>query len=535
MSTSVVCSELTFEWPDGTAVLDGLDLTFETGRTGLIGLNGSGKSTLLRLIAGRLAPTGGTVTADGEIGHLAQDVTLHEHRTVADLLGIAGTLRALRAVEAGDASAANLAAVGDDWDVEERAAATLERFGVHAGLDRTVATLSGGETVLTALAGLRLRRPAITLLDEPTNNLDRDARNRLHEEIRRWQGVLVVVSHDRELLERVDRITELRDGTTRTFGSTYSEYLEQLEAEQEAARRSARSAEADVQREKRQLIEARTKLDRRARYGAKMNAQKREPKVVMNARKREAEVSAGKHRIMQADKLDEARRTLSEAEDAVRDEDRIRVRLPDTEVPAGRTVLDLTSRDGGLRVDGPQRVALTGPNGSGKTTLLRCVVGIDPERAPVRVTRGVPEVAYLPQRLTVLDDELSVVDNVRRGAPSASPNEIRAGLARFLIRGDRAEQRAGELSGGERFRASLARLLLVERAPQLFVLDEPTNDLDLSSVAALTDALRAFRGAVLVAGHDLTFLREIGINRWWSLDDAGIPHETGEPEPPTDG
>ncbi|MBV2366701.1 ABC-F family ATP-binding cassette domain-containing protein [Streptomonospora nanhaiensis] len=532
MSHSIVCTDLSFDWADGTAVFSGLNAAFDRGRTGLIGRNGSGKSTLLKLITGRLAPDSGTITTVGDVGYLDQRLTLDTGQSVADLLGIARTRAALRAIEAGDASEANFTAVGDDWDIEERAIAELARFGISLGpsgtgdpLDRTVGTLSGGEAVLTGLAGLLLRRPAITLLDEPTNNLDRRARGLLYEAVDSWRGVLVVVSHDRELLDRVDQIAELRDGRLRTWGGNYTAYTEQLAAEQEAAQRMVRAAEAEVRREKRQLVEARTKLDRRLRYGNKMYESKREPKIVMNARKREAQVSAGKHRIMQTEKVEEAEQALAESEAAVRDDDRIRIALPDTDVPAGRDVLQLATPQGALYVRGPERIALVGDNGSGKTTLLRAITG-GADHPVVRVVRATDRIGYLPQRLDILDDRLSVMDNVRAAAPSATPHEVRANLARFLIRGDRVDQTAGELSGGERFRVSLACLLLADPPPQLLVLDEPTNNLDLDSVRQLTEALAAYRGALLVAGHDTAFLADIGVTRWWRVERGRAPVDT---------
>ena len=127
-------------------------------------------------------------------------------------------------------------------------------------------------------------------------------------------------------------------------------------------------------------------------------------------------------------------------------------------------------------------------------------------------------VGYLPQRLDILDDSLSVVDNVRSAAPAASVNEVRASLARFLFRGPRAERLAGMLSGGERFRAVLAALLLAQPAPQLLLLDEPTNNLDMASVRQLSQALEGYRGALLIASHDVPFLRSAGITRWLRLD-----------------
>jgi ATPase subunit of ABC transporter with duplicated ATPase domains len=537
MSFSIVCSDLSFAWPDGTVVLDGLDAAFGTGRTGLIGANGSGKSTLLRLIAGELRPASGTVRVAGRVGHLPQDLPLGTARTVSDLLGITATRRALHAIERGEAAEEHFAAVGDDWDVEERARAQLDRLGLaHLDLDRTVAALSGGEAVMVGLAALLLARPDILLLDEPTNNLDLDARRRLYDAVAAWPGVLVVVSHDRRLLELVDEIADLRDGAVRTFGGNLPAYEEVLAVEREAAERAVRSAESHLRRQRRELEEARVKLARRVRYGDKMYDTKREPKVVMNARKREAQVSAGKHRILHEQRLADARERLAEAEEAVREDEEIRVELPATEVPAGRTVLTVTGlrapEPGSLAelvVRGPERIALVGPNGSGKTTLLRAIAGeAVPEEPPeagavaagTAVRTGVAGVRYLPQRLDVLDDGLSVVDNVRAFAPSASVNAVRAGLARFLFRGARADRPAGTLSGGERFRAVLAALLLAEPAPRLLLLDEPTNNLDMASVRRLGEALDAYRGALIVVSHDLPFLRTLGITRWLRMDAA---------------
>ncbi|MBZ4020626.1 ABC-F family ATP-binding cassette domain-containing protein [Streptomyces purpurogeneiscleroticus] len=535
-ATSVVCTGLTFAWPDGTTVLDDFQLTIGPGRTGLIGLNGAGKSTLLKLIAGELTPAAGSVRATGDIGYLPQNLTLDTTLPVDEVLGIARTRAALHAIEGGDASEAHFTAVGDDWDVEERARATLDQLGLHGiELDRTLGEVSGGESVLLRLAALLLRRPDVLLLDEPTNNLDRRARARLHEAVERWSGVLVVVSHDRELLELVDQIADFRAGEVHWYGGNFSAYEAALAVEQEAAERMVRVAEADVQRQRRELSDAHVKLARRVRYGNKMSANKREPKIIMNERKRQAQVSAGKHRIMHTEKLKEAKERLSEAADAVRDDDAIRIDLPYTAVPPGRGVLTLqglTTRCG-TRVDlelrGPERLALTGPNGSGKTTLLRTVTG---ELAPVagEATVHVPH-RFLPQRLDVLDDRLTVAENVARFAPQATDNRVRARLARFLFKGARADQPAATLSGGERFRATLAALMLAEPAPQLLLLDEPTNNLDLASVRQLVTALDAYEGALIVVSHDERFLAEAGITR--TLDLGSPPQDPAvEPDAP---
>ncbi|MEU8933582.1 ABC-F family ATP-binding cassette domain-containing protein [Streptomyces sp. NPDC048409] len=535
MSASVTCTSLSFSWPDGTSVLDGLDLAVGPGRTGLVGVNGSGKSTLLKLVAGELTPSGGTVKVAGEVGYLPQNVTLDTALRVEEALGIAARRAALHAIEAGDASEAHFETLGDDWDVEERALVTLGELGLgHVGLDRTVGEVSGGESVLLRLAALLLDRPDVLLLDEPTNNLDLYARKRLYAAVASWPGLLVVVSHDRELLDLVDQIADLRSGEITWYGGNFSAYEEALAVEQEAAERMVRVAEADVRKQKRELSDAQVKLARRKRYGQKMYEQKREPKIVMGARRRAAQESAGKHRIMHEERLSEARERLDEAVEAVRDDDEIRVDLPHTAVPPGRNVLTLENLElahgsrvrGILDLRGPERIALVGRNGAGKTTLLRTIAG---ELAPVagEAHAHVP-LRFLPQRLDVLDGELTVAENVAGFAPGATNNRVRARLARFLFRGARADQRAATLSGGERFRATLAALLLAEPAPQLLMLDEPTNNLDMASVRQLTSALESYQGALIVASHDLPFLESAGITRWLLMADGELTDTTPE-------
>ncbi len=585
---AVVLSDLHFSLPDGSVVLSGISAAFGPGRTGLIGVNGAGKSTLLRLIAGELLPSSGSVTVAGDVGYLPQNLTLDIAAPVASLLGIAAKLDALRAIEAGDTSAAAFDAVGDDWDIADRAREWLDRLGlVHVGLADPVRRLSGGEAIMTALTGLFVRRPAVMLLDEPTNNLDLDARSRLYAAISSWPGVLLVVSHDRELLSGVNQIAELSDGSLRMYGGNLEAHEAQRAAEQAAALRAVSAASADLRREKHDLIDSQVKQAQRDRMGRKLADSGSLPRIVAHARKRAAQETAGRNRGVHLERIAAARTRLAGAEAAVRDDDAIRVSLPGTAVPAGRTVLTVRGLDGAwlpwrtdqrasgadtgpgsgsrgagygdgqpgdaagvpgvarpadagggpgespgqvsalaeLIIRGPERVALTGPNGAGKTTLLRFVIGELVADGGLAVRRN-GAFGYLPQRLDVLDETLTVVENVRAVAPAASPNQVRAGLARFLFRGSRADQVAGTLSGGERFRAVLAALLLADPPPQLLLLDEPTNNLDMASVRQLSEALSCYRGALLVASHDVPFLRSIGITRWLRLSSDGHLSDT---------
>lgn len=526
-TSAITCTDLTFAWPDGQAVFTGLDLAVSPGRNALIGVNGSGKSTLLDLLSGRLTPAAGSVRVQGTCAHVRQDVTLATDIRVDRALGIDTIRAALHRIEAGSVDVADYEVVGDAWDVEGRAAEVLGRLGLgHLELERPIGAMSGGEAVLLSLGAQLLAEPDVLLLDEPTNNLDAENRARVHEVVSNWRGTLLLVSHDRSLLRLVDQVGDLRAGTVHWYGGTIDDYETAVAAEQEAARRTLRDAESDVRRQKRELSAELTKLDRRKRYGQKMEATKREPKIIMGARKRAAQVSAGKHRDLHEERLAAAKDRLTEAERAVHDDAVITIDLPATAVPARRTVLQLTSVElacgvtADLDLRGPERVALIGRNGSGKTTLLRTITGeLAPRGGSVRAT--VPT-RLLPQRLDLLADDLSVVENVHRQAPESTPGEVRSRLARFLFRGSKADQPVASLSGGERFRATLAALLLAEPAPQLLLLDEPTNNLDLASVEALQAALQSYQGALIIVSHDAEFLRSLELDRWYRIEDGTL-------------
>jgi ATPase subunit of ABC transporter with duplicated ATPase domains len=532
---SVVLDDVAFTWPDGTTALSGVSGAIGAGRTGLVGRNGSGKSTLLRLIAGELQPDTGHIVRSTDAAYLPQQLTLDVDRPVAELLGVAERLRAVRAIESGDADPRHFDAVGADWDIEARAHAALAEAGLAPEmLDRRVGELSGGEAVLAAIAGVRLAKPPIALLDEPTNNLDREARARLYDLVRAWRGALVVVSHDVALLELMDDTAELYENRLSVYGGPYSEWRAWLDTEQDAARQAERAAAQLVRREKRDRIEAEKTIATRAAMGRKAQLEKRVPRIVGGNLRRAAQVSAGKLRGEKADREASARQALDAAERRVRDDEAIRIDLPDPDVPAGRRIATIGDGSHSWTIQGPERVALTGPNGVGKTTLLERLVGSGGKNSfdvfPARPDRldsddGSPDrrssahaeahtdrIGYLPQRVDGLLDEASVLENIAAAAPSVPLGQLRNRLARFLIRGDAAIRPVSALSGGERFRVALARLLLADPPPQLLVLDEPTNNLDLDTVDRLVEALSAYRGAVLVVSHDDAFLARLGID-----------------------
>ena len=520
-------SRVSFGWPNGRLVFDDLTFSLPPGLSGLVGRNGIGKSTLLRLAVGDFRPTLGHVERPGSLGFVPQGVTLDTTAAVADVLGIGPRLAALRAIEGGSSDPAQYDALADDWLVEDRALAMLASLGLERlGLDRTVDQVSGGEATLLAVGAALLAEPDVLLLDEPTNNLDADGRELLRAALAARPGATAVVTHDRTLLGAVDRIGELREREDRTtelrwFGGAIAAFEAAVAAERDAATQALVTAKADAARQSRELSTHADGAGRKARAGEKARAQRRVVGMAANAKRNQAERTDARTRKVHEARLEAAREQLDRARAAIPRDRSIRVDLPGTHVPARREVLRLDSlitRAGtefSALVAGPERIHLAGPNGSGKTTLIRTILGeVAPASGGVRLM--VPA-RYLPQRLDILDDQLSVVDNVLASAPGTSAQEARHQLGRFQFRGDAADALAVSLSGGERFRASLACVLLARPEPQLLVLDEPTNNLDFESQAQLMQALEGFGGALLVVSHDDAFVRALAPTRLWTL------------------
>ncbi len=518
-------------WPDGTVLLDDVTASFSDGRTGIVGDNGSGKTSLARLITGDLRPTSGSVGVVGPVGYLPQHVTTTADAALADLLGVRITLDALAAIEAGSVDVAHFDAVGDDWDLAERTRAELDAVGLDIELDRPVLAMSGGEVVLAALVGLRLARTPVVVLDEPTNNLDRPTRESLYSLVNRWSGTLLVISHDPALLSRMDAIAEVRPGAVTLYGGGWDSFVAQVEAEQSAAERAVRSAEGALRVEKRQIAQAEQRIARNERIGRGRRAEG-QGKAAADFYRNRAEKKSGRLRNEASDKVAAAREAVDAAEARVRDDEAVRIDLPDPGVGAGRRLAEFESGDTTHVIAGPERVALVGRNGAGKTLLLERLLGrlrpdaVAGDAGAVRPRLLTDRAGYLPQR-PGLDAAASALDHVAAGAPAVTPGELRNRLARFNLRGDNVFRPIGTLSGGEQFRVALAALLLADPPAQLLVLDEPTNNLDLSTVAVLVDALASYRGGLLVVSHDDDFHERLRITRRLVLDGGTLREETG--------
>lgn len=532
-------AHLSHSWPDGTVCFTDISGSITAPVTALVGDNGSGKSTLLRILAGLLAPSSGEITRPSHCAYLPQDLGLSADTTLAELFGIEKTLEALNALESGDYSPAIYEAIGDNWDAAENATAALAMAGVGPAqanqegqapdartlMGRTVGTLSGGEAVTAALTSLTSPgagkpSPDVLLLDEPTNSLDAEARAALYRKLRHLPCPVLVVTHDLELLALVDEIYELHGGQLRHFTGNYESYRQPIDLEQDAAARQVRDTKAVARKEKRERIEAETKLARAERRGKKFAEQNRKPGLAMGLDKMSAQKSAGRLREVQDQRVNQAIEAKLNAESLLRQDNTVYCQLPATELAVGKRVLELERASSRadlpetLVLQGPERVRLTGRNGSGKTTLLREVMGKAVHTTGVEpaytCTYRVLNTGYLPQSIN-LPPEKSMMQLVAEANPVLTEQEVRDQLARLLFKRDRVHLPVGALSGGERFRVALACELLAAPAPQLLILDEPTNNLDISTVSWLVQTLNAYRGALLLVSHDESFCPQLGL------------------------
>ncbi len=497
------------------------DLTFAIGaeRVGLVARNGAGKSTLLRIAAGLTEPTSGAVRRVGTVGVLQQD--LPGEWALAEALGVTNRHETLKRILVGNGTTSDFDTA--DWTLEGRIGTAFAKAGLSdLPLGRRLQTLSGGERTRVGIARLVIEAPDLLLLDEPTNNLDAAGRAAIRALMRDWPGGVLVASHDRELLEDVDRILELTAIGARSFGGGWSAFDAARDEDRRRASAELERADAGV-RAARQLAQARREAkDRRDRSGRAFAAKRSEPKIVLDAQAERAENSGGRAQLLNDRRMGAALSEAQEARSRVEILTPLTIALPPSGMPSGATVLAMDgvvaaagSRRLGpwtLHIHGPERIAVTGVNGAGKTTLLRIVTGLlAPVAGTVRRIEG--RIVMLDQHIGLLDPEASVLANVRRLNPNAGDEEACAICARFAFRNRDATRIVGSLSGGERLRAGLAATLSRPTPPWLVILDEPANHLDIESVEILENALGSFDGALLVVSHDPSFLKQVGVDR----------------------
>ena len=521
----ILINNISFYLPTGKVIFDNLTLSFSQYKTGLVGRNGVGKSTLLKLISGELSLTSGSIQVDGTLGIVPQNTALPENITLAAFLECEEKINALHRITAGSVDENDFVILNDEWDIEERVRKWLDIFGLsHIPYHRSVTMLSGGETTRLFLAKVFLSDADFLLLDEPTNHLDATSREQLYQAITEWKGGLVVVSHDRTLLNFMEEIVELTSLGAKSYGGNYDDYAEQKEIEKAAHEQQLNDAKKLMQKTKNTIQGSREKHEQKQSYGIALRRSGSIDKLTANSKKGRSERTQSKLLIKEERLIKQAETQLQSAKEKIEINEEINIELPATKVPNGKIILDIQdlnfSYDANkniiqgfnLNLQGPARLALAGDNGSGKTTLVKLILNqLQPQSGKIYI--GTEHVRYLDQNASLLDADLSILDNFLKLNPDATENDAYRSLAQFLFRNVTAHKSVKDLSGGEKLRALLACVLMSNQPPQLLILDEPTNHLDISSIKSIESALNHYQGAMIVISHDKIFLNNIGIEK----------------------
>ncbi|MCO4146322.1 ABC-F family ATP-binding cassette domain-containing protein [Enterobacter roggenkampii] len=527
-SPSFILHQVTCQFPTGDTLFGPLNLTLEPSLCALVGRNGSGKTRLLRLLSGLDEPATGHIERFGSHAWVAQQHVISSQTTLAELLGYDAIFTARKRIDSGDYQPDDLALLDGYWDIVER----LSEAFINATLppfepDKPAIELSGGERIRALLCGAFTAGADFLLLDEPTNHLDRQGRAWFYDQLSRYQGGVLVASHDRELLEQVPRILELSASGLRSYGGNYADYQAQRDAEQQAARAALEHAATERKRTRARMQKEHDDSQRRSaktlRTVDTLNIASFERVKYKGA----AKERIGTWKKQHSEQNEALNAAVNKARERVEDDNPVMFTLPGSQIPEGKQVLVLEDLvlphvpvpPLNWRMDGPMRVALKGPNGCGKSTLLKTLLGeVAPRSGSCKVSVSC---AYLDQHLSRLDLSQSVMTHLNLSHTPLEEGVLRTRLAQLQLGADKVMLPLAALSGGERLKAALACVLWRAEATQLLLLDEPTNHLDLASVQAIEAALAGFPGALLVVSHDEAFLSGLTLTHALVWEEAG--------------
>jgi ATPase subunit of ABC transporter with duplicated ATPase domains len=530
----LILQGITYAHANGDLLFSDLSLSINKNeKVALIGNNGVGKSTLLKIMSGMISPSDGVGRTVSKPYYIPQVVGQFNHLTVSQALDVDEKRNALNKILHGDVSEENLALLDNDWTIEERCREAFSHWKLDVSLDDNMIALSGGQKTKVFLAGIFIHQPDIVLMDEASNHLDADSRSILYHYITSTNNSLTVVSHDRALLNLLDTTYELNKHGLVLYGGNYDFYVQQKQVEQESLQHELRSKEKALRKAKeveRETVERQQKLDAR---GKKEQEKAGMPTIMMNTLRNNAERSTAKIKDVHAEKRTTISSKLTELRKQLPDLDKMKIDLNSSVLHKGKTLLKATNvnftfctqpassikypaskplwpQNLTFEITSGSRVCITGPNGSGKTTLIRLILGdLEPttgtiERVPFRAI-------YIDQDYSLIDNALSVFEQVQQFNSLLKEHEIKIRLTRFLFTKDDWDKPCSVLSGGEKMRLMLCSLTVMNQAPDVIIVDEPTNNLDLQNVEILTNALVEYEGALIVVSHDEMFLKELEI------------------------
>ncbi|WP_278354054.1 ribosomal protection-like ABC-F family protein [Chryseobacterium gleum] len=528
----ILLQNISFGFPGGNLLFNHTNLTIQSHtKSALVGNNGMGKSTLLKIIADEIHPLSGNISLQGEVFYVPQMFGNFNHFTIAECLKIDQKLHALEKITGGEVDEIYFETLNDDWDIEERCRHALELWGLgDFELTRKLEGLSGGQKTKVFLAGIQINQPEIIILDEPTNHLDMEGRKLLYDLIDKTDVTVVIVSHDRTLLNLVDTIFELSNQGIAAYGGNYDFYAEQKAVEEEALHNDIHAKERALKKAKekeRETLERKQKLDARGKGKQEKSGVAR---IMMNTLRNNAEKNSSKLQSVHTEKISGISHELRDLRSSVRNSDQMKVNFNDSNLHSGKILITaeninfsygeqkLWKENLSLEIRSGDRISIKGGNGSGKTTLIKLLLG-KTEPPEGQINRSEFNSIYIDQEYSLIDNDSTLYDFVQTFNDSAmQESEVKTLLSRFLFGKDTWDKKCGMLSGGERLRLLLCGLSISNKAPDMIILDEPTNNLDLQNVEILSHSIKDYHGTLLVISHDEVFLEEIGIDRELALE-----------------
>ena len=538
---SISIQQISYIHPDKEVLFSDLNFAISKGqKLGLVGNNGCGKSTLLQIIAGQLSPSSGVIVRPDDLYYIPQHFGQYDSLTIAQALQIERKQQALHAILSGDASNENFVILDDDWNIEERSIAALDLWGLgQFTLSYPMNLLSGGEKTRVFLAGMDIHHPSVVLMDEPTNHLDSSGRQRLYDWVEKCHSTLLVVSHDRTLLNLLPEICELEKHQINYYGGNYEFYKEQKTLMQEALQQRIEEKEKALRIARKVARETVERRDKQNVRGEKNNIKKGVPRIVLNALQGKSEKSTSKLNSTHQEKAEKLTGERNQLRSSLSPTATLKTDFNSSSLHTGKILVTAKEINFGyhpnsdssdiqdnndfkqqlwqtpisFQLKSGDRLRIEGVNGSGKTTLLKLITGqLQPQEG--NLTRMEFTYVYLNQEYSIIDDRNSILEQAyafnNRNLPE---HEIKIILNRYLFPASEWDKSCRKLSGGEKMRLAFCCLMISNNTPDMFILDEPTNNLDIQSIEIITATIKNYTGTVIAISHDDYFIQEIGIEQ----------------------
>ena len=515
---------LMYSLPSGKVLFRDVHFSIHKGvRTGLVGDNGIGKSTLLQIIAGRIPVQEGILIPSVKPYYIPQHFGQYDHLSIADVLNISERWQALQAILQGSSEIEHFEALADDWTLEERCRQALDLWGLpHINLETPFTQLSGGEKTKLFLAGISIHQPELVLLDEPTNHLDAEGRQQLYNWLQTTDAGVLIVSHDRSLLALCNPIWELTATGIQAYGGDYAFYEERKAEEEAAILQKLDHTERSLREAGRKQREAMERKQKEDAQGAKKRKNGGMAKIMQNVNRNWAEGATSRLKDVHEDKVARLRTELDQLREQEPWHGEMQTNFQDARLHTGKVLVKATGLNHAFGVPSlwsapldfeirsGDRISISGANGSGKSTLVQLMMGTL-EPATGEIYRAPFSSLLLDQEYSLIDRKLTVIEQIASfNEQKLQDHELKLRLNRFLFDPESWDKSCAVLSGGEMMRLSLCCMMVKDNAPDMIVLDEPTNNLDLRNIKILTRTMADYAGTLVVISHDRTFLEEIG-------------------------